>query len=106
MGHDFESADITGAYLNADLSEPEFMRIPPDLSDILVRMDPNLSKFVGKGGSMIVKLKKALYGLKSSGKLWYQLLSETLTKIGFTRSSMDKYRSISRWQTTQLSVPK
>ena len=53
--YDFESADITGGYLNADLSEPEFMRIPSDLAKILVQMDPSYSKFVNKGGSMIVK---------------------------------------------------
>ena len=94
MGYDFESIDIAGAYLNVDLPEPEFMRIPKDLADILVANDPTLEQYREKHGhhigSITVKLKKALYGLKSSGKLWYQELNQTLLDLGFTRSSLDK----------------
>ena len=94
MGYDFESIDIAGAYLNVDLPEPEFMRIPKDLADILIAGDPTLGRYRETQGhhigSITVMLKKALYGLKSSGKLWYQELNQTLLDLGFTRSSLDK----------------
>ena len=89
-GHDFESIDITGAYLNATLPEPEFMRINADLAAILVELDPSRAKFLDSKGAITVKLKKALYGLKNSGKLWYDRMQKFMTEQGFTRSSIDK----------------
>ncbi len=67
---DFEAADITGAYLNAELPEPEYMRLNKDIAAILVKMNPKYAKYVDSSrGSIVVKLKKALYGLKNSGIL-------------------------------------
>ena len=88
--HDFECIDIAGAYLNVDLPTPEYMRIPRDLSDILVANDPKLSQYVNNEGCIIVKIKKALYGLKTSGLLWYLELHSTLIDLGFQRSTIDK----------------
>ena len=67
MGLDFESLDIAGAYLNAPLPEPEFMRINKDLADIIVEINPDYQRFQSPKGHMTVRLKKALYGLKTSG---------------------------------------
>ena len=88
---DFEAADITGAYLNADLPEPEFMRLNSDIASILVKINPEYKKYVVlKNGTMVVRLKKALYGLKNSGILWYNTLNKVLLEAGFTRSQIDK----------------
>ena len=90
MGLDFESIDIAGAYLNAPLPEPEFMKIGADLAAIIVDIDPEYGRYLSADGHMTVRLKKALYGLKTSGKLWYAELHQGLTEIGYSRSSIDK----------------
>ena len=39
----------------------------------------------------VMKLVRALYGLKSSGALWRQLFKEYIvTRMGFTSSSLDR----------------
>jgi hypothetical protein len=88
--YDFESVDITGAYLNAVLPEPEYMQISADLAAILIEEDPSRIRYLDDKGRMVVKLKKALYGLKNSGKLWYDTMNEFMVSIGFTRSNIDK----------------
>ena len=90
MNLDFESIDIAGAYLNAPLPAPEFMRINSDLASIIVDIDPEYRKFLASDGHMTVRLKKALYGLKTSGKLWYAELHQALVNVGYTRSAIDK----------------
>ena len=39
---------------------------------------------------IVVRLKKALYCLKSSGRLWYCSLNRTLLDLGLARSNLDK----------------
>ena len=41
------------------------------------------------GDNEVLQLKKAIYGLKQSGRRWYQTLREILGKINFTRSEHD-----------------
>jgi hypothetical protein len=88
--YDFEAVDITGAYLNASLPEAEYMRLPRDIAAILVEADASRGQFLFPDGTIVVRLKKALYGLKNSGKLWYEEMHQFLTNTGFTRSNMDK----------------
>ena len=67
--------DIAVAYLNADLDEDIYMRIPPGF---------------GNQHQSVLKLNKAIYGLKQSGRLWFQLLSEFLRSLKFKQSDTDK----------------
>ena len=68
--------DIKGAYLNGELASDEviYMRQPPGYAN----------------GSFICKLHKTLYGLKQSGRHWYQKLVEIMTKLRFERSEVDQ----------------
>lgn len=84
------SMDIGGAYLNAKIEKDVFMRIDPDLVVLLERIDPIYSEYKEPDGSIIVKLKKALYGLAESSKLWYSLLTGYLEELGFRRNGRDK----------------
>ena len=84
------SMDIGGAYLNAKIEKDVFMRIDPDLVVLLERIDPIYSQCKEPDGSIIVKLKKALYGLAESSKLWYSLLTGYLEELGFRRNGRDK----------------
>ena len=78
---DFEihQIDIKGAYLNGKLNQNEviYMQQPPG------SIDP-------KQPFSVCCLKKTLYGLKQSGRRWYQRLCEILKdNLGFTRCEVD-----------------
>jgi len=38
----------------------------------LIKLKPEWAKFVRQNGELIVKIKKSIYGLKESGRLWYE----------------------------------
>jgi hypothetical protein len=87
--------DVAGAYLNADLKTPEYMRIPKNVVDLieaqLRKGGSDVDSLKQDDGSVIVELKKALYGLRQAGREWYELLAGFLTKdCGYVRSEIDK----------------
>lgn len=61
--------DFVNAYLNSDLDEGVYTRYPDGF------------RRPGK----VLKLKKALYGLRRSGYLWQKQLQTRLTELGFAR---------------------
>ena len=71
--------DVKGAFLYADLFENEyiFVRPPPGWKDH--------HRFRGK----ILKLKKALYGLRQAPRRWYTTLTNALEANGLTCSLKD-----------------
>ena len=75
LGWDIELVDVKGAFLHALLPKGDV---------IYVRL-PKL-ECLGSLSGQIVKLKKSLYGLRQAPKLWYQHLSQMLSKKGFRRS--------------------
>ncbi len=58
--------DVT-AFVHSDLDETVFMRMPPGYGEL------------GK----VLKLNRALYGLRRSTLLWQQKLTEETKKLGF-----------------------
>jgi hypothetical protein len=68
--------DISTAYLNANLKETIYMKVPPGYVP-----DVTLRKFRRPG----VKLLKSLYGLRQSGREWYLRLTNHLIEKGFKR---------------------
>lgn len=76
--------DIGGAYLNADMTADVHMRLDPKVAEIACAIDPKYREYMEERGSIIVKLKKALYGCIESGKLWYDKLVSILLEIGFS----------------------
>ena len=72
------SMDVKSAYLNADLDCELFMEQP---EGFVVKNDPN--------DDMVLRLKKSLYGLKQSGRLWNHLLHSFLLEKGFVRSEAE-----------------
>ena len=61
-------ADVGNAYLKATTKEKVCFKAGPEFGDL-------------KGHTMIIL--KALYGLKTSGKRWYEELADVLRKMGF-----------------------
>ncbi|OAQ65574.1 polyprotein [Purpureocillium lilacinum] len=66
---ELEQMDAINAFVNCDLDELVFMRMPPGFE---------------KYGT-VLRLKKALYGLRRSPLLWQRDLTETLQDLGFSK---------------------
>jgi Reverse transcriptase (RNA-dependent DNA polymerase) len=86
------TVDFPGAFLHSEMPEnrPVFMRLNKVESSILVRIDPKYQEFMKRNGTMIVKLRRALYGCVESARLWYDKLSRDLESIGFAKNGMDQ----------------
>jgi hypothetical protein len=68
--------DVKSAFLNGDLSEEVYVQQPPG--------------FVVKNGSgMVLRLKKALYGLRQAPRAWNARLDKELLKLGFVRNPLE-----------------
>ncbi|TYJ54483.1 hypothetical protein B9479_004904 [Cryptococcus floricola] len=63
--------DFEGAYINSKLDKDIYMSVPEGLS----------SSVPGQ----VLRLERALYGLKQSGRTWWLVLSEQMEKLGFKR---------------------
>ena len=75
QGIKFRQIDIKTAYLNAPIDEEIFQEQPEG--------------FKQGDGDMVCKLKRSLYGLKQSGRNWYEYLSHQLEQLGFHSSQHD-----------------
>ena len=71
-----QQIDIDNAYLNAELKEEIYMRLPRDLSRKYAR-------------AKIVRLRKTIYRLKQSGREWNNLLSSSPSTLGWTSCKAD-----------------
>jgi hypothetical protein len=71
-----EQMDVKTTFLHGDLEEEIYMKQPEG--------------FVVKGKKELVcKMKKSLYGLKQSPRMWYQKFDTYMLGLGFTRSKED-----------------
>ena len=82
--------DLPGAFLNSDMpldgDHAVLMRLNKYLTNIL---DNSYQKYVNEKGTVVVKLKKALYGCVESAKLWYDKISSDLTQLGYKVNPSD-----------------
>ena len=81
--------DIGSAYLNANIAKDVFMVLDSEIVEVLRQVHPEVDKLRQDDGSIIVKLKKALYGCVESAKLWYSNISNKLISIGFKPNAKD-----------------
>ena len=98
---------IGGAYLNADLDKPEYMRISKELVEMLIGTGHAFpADQIQEDGSVVVKLLKALYGLKQAGRAWYDLLTKELESHGYVRSDIDRclFTKISGESITHIAI--
>lgn len=71
--------DVKTAYLNADIDCEIYLEQP---EGFVKTNDEN-------GTKLVCKLKKSLYGLKQSGRNWYNLLHGSLVEEGFKQLQTD-----------------
>lgn len=64
--------DVKAAFLNGELQEEVYVQQPPGFA-------------MGRAGQ-VLKLRKALYGLRQAPRAWYAKLDACLNSLGFTRS--------------------
>jgi hypothetical protein len=83
------TVDITGAYLNAKMTEDVYMRLDPIITQFAKELDKSYGAFVEPNGTCIVKLDRALYGCIQSAKLWYDNISQLLLANGFAMNPYD-----------------
>ena len=76
-------ADVETAYLNADNTSNDIMYISEAEAQHFVRAQPHLAEFLDIKGRLYCRVKKALYGMQQSAKLWYDHLKATLVSIGY-----------------------
>ena len=67
--------DMKTAYLNAPIEEEVYLEQPQG--------------YIDKGTDYVWKLKKSIYGLKQSGRNWYNMLSRYLIDSEFKKSQAD-----------------
>lgn len=84
------TADIVGAYLNANMDKNIYMQINKNLVPYLIEADNKMKGYVNNNGKIILKLKKAIYGCRQSGRLWYDKITSILTSLNFTKSIHDE----------------
>jgi hypothetical protein len=61
--------DVVNAFVNAELKEEVYMRLPPGYRRL----------------GVVLRLQRALYGLRQAPLLWQKHFTDTLTRIGFTQ---------------------
>jgi hypothetical protein len=86
---EFESVDISNAYLNGELKDVEVYMKQPEGFEV-------------KDSSWAAKLQKGLYGMKQGGRCWYEKLDEVLQREGFRRLRSDA--SIFVWEDADSKV--
>jgi Fe-S cluster biogenesis protein NfuA len=84
-----QTIDIAGAFLHVDMNDEVEMVLEAGVVAVLEKLDGSIAGFKREDGTVLVQLKKALYGCKQSSKLWYNHLKMALEEAGFVMNEAD-----------------
>ncbi|KAK9922711.1 hypothetical protein M0R45_031161 [Rubus argutus] len=73
--------DVVTAYLYGDLDTEIYMKVPEGL-----KLPESSSS--RQRNTFSIKLRRSLYGLKQSGRMWYNRLSEYLIVLGYVNNEL------------------
>ena len=79
-GEFIETIDVSNAYLNGEI-ESQY--------EVYMRQPEGFQQRGPNGENWVCRLKKGLYGLKQSGRLWNQKLTVELERLGFAQIKSD-----------------
>ena len=74
-GWEVHHMDVKSAFLNGDLTESVYVKQPPG--------------FIVGTGNKVLKLRKALHGLRQAPRAWNAKLDKELIALGFAKSKLD-----------------
>ena len=90
---DVATADISGAYLLADMKDYVLIRLEGESADIMCKVDSSYTKYItyNKKGKPVLymQLEKALYGCLQSAIRWYETFVSKLESMGFKINPYD-----------------
>ena len=89
-GYEIHQADVDTAFLYGNIDKKIFMAQAPGYEK-------------GERGELVCRLKKSIYGLKQSPRLWWIRLEVYLTQIGFTRSMTDMAMYVKKHEDGRLT---
>ncbi len=82
--------DVKGAFIQTKMSGvPVYIKCTGRLRHVILRIYPELTRYVGKDGVLYCKLLKALYGCVQASKLWYLKLAAFLEAEGYEKCEVD-----------------
>ncbi len=87
---DYAVVDVSSAYVQSPIVRETYVHINKKVTQLMVEVDPRVSKYVRKDGSLDMKLIKSLYGLEESSKLWQKFLTKTLVDMGYKVHPLDE----------------
>jgi hypothetical protein len=91
---ELDSVDISTAFLNPEIDAEVFMEVPEGIE---VEDDRN--------GKWVLKLLKALYGIKQGPRLWSKKLNKELEDMGFKRLDCDHSVFIYERDAVKIIIP-
>ena len=79
-GKHFMLMDVKQAYLQTENKLGHHMVLSKQETAVLIKLKPEWARYVRKNGEILVKVKKSIYGLKESGRLWYEEFAKRATE--------------------------
>lgn len=95
LSHEINTGDISTAFLIPDVPQDrevdvQYVYIPASVAAVLVRLYPEVKRFLDSKGRLLGRLQKWLYGLPQSAERFATHLTGTMSELGFTRFIGDK----------------
>ena len=91
-GRDVATADVAGAFLNADMDDFVIMKLEGKFVDTMCSVNAKYKDYVvleGGKKALYLQLLKALYGTVKASMLWYNMFTGTIQKLGFKLNPYD-----------------
>ena len=86
-GWEIDQMDVTTAFLNPSINEEVYMELPEGYDWLWGSPEAGGNKI--SHTTHVLKLNKALYGLKTAPRLWYNDIDAYLKTLGFIQSGAD-----------------